>query len=283
MNLLKTLPEGIRNSKLIPPREFDEKGTDNIIECLKEIRKKFVGESERNALNWWNEWEKEHVAIMTSSKDYVAHLAQNFKAYHTPLAEYLFGVAVPLNSAWRSKLSVDSSDINPGFQWPDILAAATQSVESESNPHPPDPRAIIVNQSELNDVLWEVNEKIKGFYSFLSSSLIKNISLLMAQKVQPSGHILKSSGTKKLALIERWKQNDSVFLTSMFSQVSPNNVNLIESLCSNGQTGLNIPILSRQNNISINKSILFEVNGDQSLENAGMDAILKLFRIKNKK
>ena len=283
MNLLKTLPEGIRNSKLIPPREFDEKGTDNIIECLKEIRKKFVGESERNALNWWNEWEKEHVAIMTSSEDYVAHLAQNFKAYHTPLAEYLFGVAVPLNSAWRSKLSVDSSDINPGFQWPDILAAATQSVESESNPHPPDPRAIIVNQSELNDVLWEVNEKIKGFYSFLSSSLIKNISLLMAQKVQPSGHILKSSGTKKLALIERWKQNDSVFLTSMFSQVSPNNVNLIESLCSNGQTGLNIPILSRQNNISINKSILFEVNGDQSLENAGMDSILKLFRTRNKK
>ena len=58
MNLLKTLPESIRNSKLIPPREFDEKGTDNIIECLKEIRKNFVGESERNALNWWNEWEK---------------------------------------------------------------------------------------------------------------------------------------------------------------------------------------------------------------------------------
>ena len=67
MNLLETLPESIRNSKLIPPREFDEKGTDNIIECLKEIRKKFVGESERNALNWWNEWEKEHVAIVLVS------------------------------------------------------------------------------------------------------------------------------------------------------------------------------------------------------------------------
>ena len=84
MYLLKTLPEVIRNSKDIPPREFDEKGTDNIVECLREIRKKFVGESERDALNWWNEWDKEYVATMTSSKDYVAHLARNSKVYHTP-------------------------------------------------------------------------------------------------------------------------------------------------------------------------------------------------------
>ena len=39
MYLLKTLPEVIRNSKDIPPREFDEKGTDNIVEFLREIRK----------------------------------------------------------------------------------------------------------------------------------------------------------------------------------------------------------------------------------------------------
>ena len=69
---------------------------------------------------------------MTSSKDYIAHLARNLKAYHSPMAEYLFREVVPLHSAWRSKLSVDRSDINPGFQWPDMLAAATQSVESES-------------------------------------------------------------------------------------------------------------------------------------------------------
>jgi hypothetical protein len=283
MYLLKTLPEVIRNSKDIPPREFDEKGTDNIVECLREIRKKFVGESERDALNWWNEWDKEHVATITSSKDYVAHLARNSKVYHTPLAEYLFGLVNPLHSAWRSKLSVDSTDINPGFQWPDILAAAMPSVESESNPHPPDPRSIIVNHSVLNDILWEINEKIKGYYSYLSTSLIKDICLLMTQKVQPSGHILKSSGTKKQALIERWKRNDTVFLTSIFTPLSPNNANLIENLCSIGQTELNIPILSRQNNIRISKSILFEINGDQPLTNEGMDAILQLFRNRNQK
>ena len=283
MYLLKTLPEVIRNSKDIPPREFDEKGTDNIVECLREIRKKFVGESERDALNWWNEWDKEYVATMTSSKDYVAHLARNSKVYHTPLAEYLFGLVNPLHSAWRSKLSVDSTDINPGFQWPDILAAAMPSVESESNPHPPDPRSIIVNHSVLNDILWEINEKIKGYYSYLSTSLIKDICLLMTQKVQPSGHILKSSGTKKQALIERWKRNDTVFLTSIFTPLSPNNADLIENFCSNGQIGLDIPILSRQNYTSFSKSILFEINGDQPLTNEGMDAILQLFRNRNQK
>ena len=45
------------------------------------------------------------------------------------MAEYLFGLVNPLHSAWKSKLSVDSTDINPEFQWPDILAAVMQSVE----------------------------------------------------------------------------------------------------------------------------------------------------------
>ena len=87
---------------------------------------------------------------------------------------------------------------------------------------------------------------------------MKGICLLMTQNVQPSDHILKSSDTKKLALIERWKRNDTVFLTSIFTPLSPNNADLIENLCSNGQIGLNIPILSRKNNISISKSILLK-------------------------
>ena len=111
---------------------------------LWEIRKNFVGESERNELNWLNEWYKEYVATMTSSKDYVAHLVRNFKVYNTPLAEYLFGVVIPVYSVWRSKLSVDSTNINPRFQWTDILVAAMQSIESEYNPHPPNPLLLII-------------------------------------------------------------------------------------------------------------------------------------------
>jgi len=65
---------------------------------------------------------------MISSKDYVA---RNFKAYHTP-AEYNFGVVIPLFSAWRSKLSVDSTDINPGFHgriyWLQQLIILNQSL-----------------------------------------------------------------------------------------------------------------------------------------------------------
>ena len=55
-----------------------------------------------------------------------------------------------LYTVWRSKLSVVSTDINPGFiiQWPHILAAEIQSVETESKPRPSELRAIFVNQCE---------------------------------------------------------------------------------------------------------------------------------------
>ena len=62
--------------------------------------------------------QRTYVATLTSSKDYA--VARNSKVYHTTLAEYIFEVLIPLYSAWTLKLFVDSTDINPGIQWPDV-------------------------------------------------------------------------------------------------------------------------------------------------------------------
>jgi len=92
-----------------------KKGHTILSNALGNIRKKFAFAVVVTiiAFNWWIELEKEHVVRMTSSNDSIAYLAR--------VLSYSFGrgyywCANSTSCAWRSKLSVDSSNINPGIQ-----------------------------------------------------------------------------------------------------------------------------------------------------------------------
>jgi hypothetical protein len=285
MYLLRKLPPVVESIKLITPQAFDEDGIKSVNSCLSEVRRKFVGEVEKDALNWWNEWAQKHASAFVSAEYYVKYQLDKFKIpLNNPLAGYLFGKEVPLMTSWNSKLSDVTSDINPGFQWPDIIAAATPSVTTDFNHHPPEPRAIFVEHTVLNDVLSVVNQKIAAYYSSLSTtSRVGAIKVVMNQKVQPSGNTLKTSNATKSVLIERWKQNDKLFLTAIFTPLNPNNLNLVAPLCLYVPDDLFTPIESKQNNLIINRLILNEVNGSVIMGTAGMNSILELFRKRNQK
>jgi len=97
---------GVRNCKLILPYEFDEKGTDDIIDCLRGIRRKFC---------WWN-WKKcfklvEWVGKRAFSNDDIIEKLRS--ALDSKLRSQFvlsFGrasfVEISFDSAWRSKLSL---------------------------------------------------------------------------------------------------------------------------------------------------------------------------------
>jgi hypothetical protein len=283
MYLLRKIPPAVESITSIQPQAFDDDGIKSINSCLSEIRRKFVGEVEKEALDWWNEWAQQHVSAFVSAEHYVKHqLDVNKLHFKNPLAGYLFGKEVPMATSWNSKLSEVTSNINPGFQWPDIIAAATSSVTTDFNHHPPEPRAIFFDQTELNGVLKIVNEKITAYYSSLSTtSKVGAIKVVMNQKVQPSGNILKTSNAKKEVLIERWKQNDNIFLNAIFSPLSPNKLDIVTPLCLFVPDDLYTPIICRQNKLFINRSALIEVNGSTVLGIAGMNSIVQLFCKRN--
>jgi hypothetical protein len=284
MYLLRNLPPTVESIKSISPQEFDEDGVKSITDCLSEMRRKFVSESELKALAWWNNWAEKHVSAFASANIYVRHQQEvHRKHFDNPLWAYLFGKEKPMTTVWNSKLSEVTSNINPGFQWPEIIAAATSSVTTDFNRHPPEPRAIFVEHTLLNDVLTVVNERIRAYYSSISTtSKVSAIKAVMNQKVQPSGNILKTANTTKPMLIERWKANDNVFLAAIFSSISPNNSNIVAQLCVYNPDDFYTPIESRKNKMVINRSILFEVNGTTSrMEFHGMNAIMMLFRNRN--
>jgi len=284
--ILRKLPvvfKSERELESIAPAEFDKHGVENIQQCLKDIKSKFIGVHERER-DWWIKWESENARVLTSAADYVrAMKSVKSQSYFTPLAKYLFGRAKPLSdSAWRSKLSMDTSDINTEFQWPEVLAAATPSVRSEFDLHPPHPRRIIVSQNELVDCLKEVTEKVKAYYSFAATTLTSsNIKSKLNQKLQRSGHFMATSALDKKQLLEAWEQHDHTVFEAIFNKLSTLQREIVDPLCLPNQTNISESIKSKRNDIVFNRLILNEINGNLSLNVTVMNTILKLFRQRN--
>lgn len=181
----------------IPPFEFDPEALSKIQDCLSEVKRKFSNDdAEGAALEWWKTWEIEHAPTSDSALEYVARLKARNRVFHTPLAEYLFGTeATSLLAPWKSKLTNESRDINPGFQWPEILAAALPSVMTEFTPNPPGPRLYTADQSRLSLIKTAFINSSREYYNNLVLNREREIATLMNQKVQPSGHILPTGGT----------------------------------------------------------------------------------------
>ena len=266
----------------IPPAPFCEKGVEQINQCLLEVKRKFiVGEYEKE-LSWWIDWEKQHVPVLTSAVDYVQKLKQSNLAYRLPLAGYLFGKLTPVDAVWRSKLSTNSSDINQNFQWPEVLATATQSVSTDFHRNVPEPRAIMVNQNELIDTLREIYVKVNAYYaSLFTSSSVNAIKIKLNQKVQPSGKTMATSGESKTSLIEMWKQHDHAFVEAIFNKLSPLQLRIVEPFCLSNTADIDVLTLSQKNNISFNGLIIQEINGELPLQSTGMNTLLKLFRVRD--
>lgn len=193
--ILRNLPRcSVEN---IPPLDFDPDSFSKVKDCLSEIERKFSdNDLERTALEWWKIWEIEHAPTSNSAVEYVARLKARHRAFHTPLAEYLFGNEIAMYTHWKCKLTNESRDINPGFQWPELLAAALPSVVTEFSPNPPGPRLYTADQSRLSLIKVAFTTNAKPYCDSLLHRIEKDITTLMNQKLQPSGNVLTTGGKK---------------------------------------------------------------------------------------
>lgn len=193
--LLRSLPNW--PTERIPPHDFDPEALSKIKDCLNEVKRRFSNSDlEREALEWWKTWEVEHAPDTNSALDYLTKLKRSNRVFHTPLAEYIFGkeAALSISASWKAKLTIEGRDINPGFQWPEILAAALPSVMTEFSPNPPGPRLYTADQSRLSIIKQSFVTNTRAYYESLVLRREKDIVLVINQKLQPSGNVVTTGG-----------------------------------------------------------------------------------------
>jgi hypothetical protein len=86
--------------------------------------------------------------------------------------------------------------IDPKFSWPNIIAAAMDSVMMESNPHPADPRFFIRTDQELALAVDAVAQSRSAFYSTLSTrqAPLNKLKSLLVSKVSCDGIVCSATG-----------------------------------------------------------------------------------------
>ena len=86
-------------------------------------------------------------------------------------------------------------DININFVWPEIIAAALNSVVSEFNPHPPNPRMYSPTDVALTEAIVLFNIKSSMYYEeILKASTNVFLQSFIKRKIGYNGEILSISG-----------------------------------------------------------------------------------------
>jgi hypothetical protein len=89
-------------------------------------------------------------------------------SYHIPLAMSLFDSRVKYSHAsWARGLANELEDLENEVEWPEMRAFATNSVATDFNPHPPDPRLYFPTDTRHQQDMAEFKEQSKPFYEYL--------------------------------------------------------------------------------------------------------------------
>ena len=192
--LLRNIPETVKTLK---PCEFPEHAHKSITETLKEIRSRFDIHDDKEIRNEWDDWANKWAPTSNDSGQYVLQLKAKGLPYHIPLKNIILNQNSIIidHRNWSCQLDSARELIRPDFVWPEVVAAALNSVVSEFNPNPPNPRIYsTTDESLVEDVLY-FSTKTSVYYDItLKSYTIAALQTLIRRKVGYKGEVMSTSG-----------------------------------------------------------------------------------------
>lgn len=208
VSLLTKLPHFEDRRKVFPPVPLPDSCKESLEKTINEVRRKFYpGSAEENAGRSWIEWAKVYIPETSeiTSTSYIKQLMSRTNgkfAYHIPLEKFIL-YKENVASSFKSRSGISSSLefhlIDPSFKWPDILAAAMESVALESNPHPVEPRLYVqANEALSREVDAVMNQRGAFYAEFLKrnrNNSLKVLKNILSAKVSYLGIVPSLSGT----------------------------------------------------------------------------------------
>jgi hypothetical protein len=308
--LLRDIPH--RNDSTLPPCDFPENVHSEIQLTIQEIRKTYDVYDDQLIRNTWQKWDDEWAPKSHSAVEYIAQMRSHGHFFHIPLKTILLNknVSIILHE-WSEKHTI--TNINLDFKWPEVIVAAMNSVISEFNPNPPNPRLYTTTDTQLTDDLERFREKCNDYYQgFLSNLTVIGLKNLMKRKVGYTGETISTTGLfylfyvccclyfkiffnfyllfpllivgTKPTFIKKIKDFDIGFVTTVFKSLSPVNERFTKNkLRTTNHSSLiaNTEVISNINNMAVTKDSIMCLNIAQPLTKDLIDVALELFRKHN--
>jgi hypothetical protein len=179
---------------VLEPCAFPENVHVEIQQTIKEIHTTYDVYDDRIIRETWQKWNDKWAPKTSNAVDYIAQMKSFGHPFHIPLKYILLNknTTMILNE-WAEKDAV--SNINPEFKWPEVIAAAMDSVVSEFNPHPMHPRLYTTTDNQLTDDIDVFREKCSNYYTvYLLNNNVVNIKSMIKRKIGYSGQIMSTFG-----------------------------------------------------------------------------------------
>lgn len=194
--LLKGIPHAINGT--LQPQPLVENSHQVFQKTLRYVREAYNPANDSAILKEWDEWARIYCPISDSAEEYLALLKSRNKPWHIPLRNILLDSAVTIvNPAWLyNQPLVVRPSYTPLFEWPEVLAAAMNSVQTEMNLHPHPPRLFSPSDTQLVLDRNIYKETVTGLYyeGKLRSPGFTNLKLLqlLRKKIGYKGEIPSS-------------------------------------------------------------------------------------------
>jgi len=181
--LLKHLPN-IAVGATLAPVEFPETAKTNITTTLREVFKHFCVHNHADIRQSWERWAATWALETNSANDYyIAQLRRKGEAYHVPLKNILLKAdMVVIDRNWNTFSMDVTADIDPTFQWPDCIVAAMNSVRTEHNPNPHDPRLYSTTDEQLLQDMVMFREGSQDYYNVFLKSLLGPVLVSLVKR-----------------------------------------------------------------------------------------------------
>jgi hypothetical protein len=170
---------------------------ESINKTLVEVRSRWDLFDDKAIRDAWNEWTEKYSPTVTDSNEYVR--LQKAKGVHVnnPLSDMMFDSNFVVHAPeWANTMSSGQLLIDPSFQWPEVFAMATNSVITDFNRHPPEPRMYAIVSEDAMIRLGYFKSLTDIYYTKLNTNpyTIKKLVEMMKQKLTYSGDVLSITG-----------------------------------------------------------------------------------------
>ena len=221
--LLKSIP-----NKSMEPMILKEGSSADILEVRDFVREKYVaGVSDHNdrVRSIWTEWYDDYAPESDDVDAYVQKLRTRRKPFCNPLSVMIFNPEMFVtNVQWAPALG--DSIVNPGFEYPEILQAAMNSVMHEMVSHP---RFSVERDELLVQQLIYFETNCLPYYNALGTVDFSKPMLLqiLRRMVGYSGKFPAFGGGKK-QIAKQILMWGTTFVGTLFRQLSSNHLFLVK-------------------------------------------------------
>ena len=279
--LLRSIPV-LDQGCLFPPKEFLKGSMEAFAATVAEAKGRFKHND--GLFIAWSDWSSTYVVPEGTTALQYATSTDHRIFYRVPFLQ-IFRSKEIMNPDWAIHLTAELEVGDEDFKWPEQLAAAMHSVQfSFQRMHIPC-RVFQPMDTELRDRLKHYASKSEVYYSdqYLNSAkfVLDVLKDMLKQRIMDDGssHVI-GSGPKR-SIVEKLKQTDKMYVTSLLRPLNAVNSQFITTLLLKPYHSIeecnSIKATSKDGTLSLTWSQIRQFNVGKLIRFEVMQFILKLF------